>query len=76
MRLLIEELGEKCGFRKEARPFQPHLTLARVKREMTLPPECTAYVTSRKDTVFGRSVFDRIVLFKSELRREGPLYTV
>lgn len=76
LRLLIEDLGEKYGFRKESRHFQPHLTLARVKWEMKLPPECADYVTARKDTVFGGSVFDRIVLFKSELRREGPLYTV
>ncbi len=76
VRLLIEDIGEKNGFRKEPRPFQPHLTLARVKREMKLPPECAEYVTARKDTIFGKSVFDRIILFKSELRREGPLYTV
>ncbi len=76
VRLLIENLADKHGFRKEARPFQPHLTLARVKKEMRLPPECAEFVTARKDTVFGKSAFDRIVLFKSELRKEGPLYTV
>lgn len=75
VRLLIEDLSEKRGFAKEPRPFQPHLTLARVRKDMNVPPGCAAYVAAHKDTVFGTSLFDRIVLFKSELRREGPLYT-
>ncbi len=74
-RACIEDLSEKHGFKKESRPFQPHLTLARVRKDMKLPPDCAGYIAAHKDTVFGTSRFDRIVLFKSELRREGPLYT-
>jgi 2'-5' RNA ligase len=76
VRLLIEDLSAKHGFAKEPRPFQPHLTLARVRKDMKVPSDCAAYVTAHKDTVFGSSLFDRIVLFKSELRKAGPLYTV
>ncbi len=72
---LIEDLSERHGFKKEFRPFQPHLTLARVRKEMKLPPQCADYIAAQKNTIFGSSRFDRIVLFKSELRREGPLYT-
>jgi RNA 2',3'-cyclic 3'-phosphodiesterase len=75
-RALIEALSEKHGFKKESRPFQPHLTLGRVRKEMNLPPECADYIAAHKNTVFGASRFDRIVLFKSELRPEGPLYTM
>jgi len=75
VRLLIEDLSEKHGFAKEPRPFQPHLTLARVRKDMIVPAECAAYIAAHQDTVFGTSLFDRIVLFKSELRREGPRYT-
>ncbi len=76
VRCIIEELCGRHGFKKETRPFQPHLTLARVKKDRKLPPNCAAYITGLKDTVFGASRFSRIVLFKSDLRREGPLYTV
>lgn len=75
-RALIEALTVKYGFEKESRPFQPHLTLARVRKEMKLPLECADYIAAHKNTTFGASRFDRIVLFKSELMREGPRYTV
>lgn len=72
---IIEELSEKHGFKKENRAFQPHLTLARTRKDMKIPTPLIDYVTSNKDAVFGESAFKRIVLFKSDLRRDGPVYT-
>ncbi len=71
----IEELTSGHGFQKEDRPFAPHLTLARVRGEAKLPEELSRYFIENTATVYGESKFDRIVLFKSELRREGPVYT-
>ena len=71
----IEELSAGYGFKKEARPFAPHLTLARVRGDAKLPEELSRYFIENSATVYGESRFDRIVLFKSELRREGPVYT-
>jgi 2'-5' RNA ligase len=71
---MIEDLSEKHGFKREARRFQPHLTLGRIRREMAMPQALAEYFASHHDTVFGGSRFDRVVLFKSELRKEGPEY--
>jgi 2'-5' RNA ligase len=71
----IEGLCAAYGFKKENRAFQPHLTLARTRREVKIPASIAEYVTANRDTVFGRSIFKRIVLFKSDLRRDGPEYT-
>jgi RNA 2',3'-cyclic 3'-phosphodiesterase len=71
----IEELCAAHGFNKEPRPFTPHLTLARVRVDARLPEELTRFMTENAATPYGESRFDRIVLFKSELRREGPVYT-
>ena len=71
----IEELSEKHGFKKENRAFQPHLTLARTRKDMKIPPSLAEYVTANRDTIFGESMFKRIVLYKSDLRRDGPVYT-
>ena len=71
----IEELCAPYGFKKENRAFQPHLTLARTRRDMKIPASLTEYIAANRDTVFGESTFKRIVLFKSDLRRDGPVYT-
>jgi len=71
----IEELCVKYGFKKENRAFQPHLTLARTRKDMKIPASLVEYVTANRDTVFGESMFKRIVLYKSDLRRDGPVYT-
>lgn len=71
----IEGLCERYGFKKENRAFQPHLTLARTRRDMKIPASITEYIDANRETIFGESMFTRIVLFKSDLRREGPIYT-
>lgn len=70
----VEEAFSRLGFPPEARPFSPHLTLARVKdveagRRLaralpTLPPE-----------PFGDVDVSALVLFRSDLSPRGPDYT-
>jgi RNA 2',3'-cyclic 3'-phosphodiesterase len=71
----IEDLAARHGFPRESRPFTPHLTLARVRGEGDAPGEIGRFLADNAATVFGESRFDRIVLFKSDLKREGPVYT-
>jgi len=71
----VEGLCAKYGFKNENREFQPHLTLARTRKDMKIPASIAEYVAASKDTAFGESIFKRIVLFKSDLRRDGPEYT-
>ena len=76
LRQLANELSEACrtlGFEPEQRPYQPHLTLARVKSE---PPERLAnYLRSNLQTEYGSSPVRDMELFQSELRPNGPVYT-
>ncbi len=63
----IEDRAEKVNIEREERKFHPHITVARIKE--------------RKGISFEKKKFDdkfkanKIVLFKSDLRPEGPIYT-
>ena len=71
----VEDLTSRHGFPRETRPFSPHLTLARVRGEGNAPGELGRYLADNAATVYGETRFDRIVLFRSDLKKEGPLYT-
>lgn len=63
----VEERVERISIEREERKFHPHITVARIKE--------------RKGIYFERKKFDNkfkvdnVVLFKSDLRPEGPVYT-
>lgn len=62
-------------YRKEERSYTPHLTLGRVKSEadgFTLAP----LLTKQSEWGGGRTVIDEVLVFSSELERDGPVYTV
>ena len=66
------ELG--C-YRKEERGYVPHVTLGRVKGDadgLTLAPE----LSKRMAWDGGRTTVDEVLVFGSELSRDGPVYTV
>jgi len=70
---LAEKL-ETVGFPKEKRPFKGHLTIARIKRKI----DARRLVDAMKE--FGRFesktfIADEVVLFKSELKPSGAVYT-
>lgn len=67
---LEEALGRR-GFPMDTRPFHPHLTLARIKGRLDRPPR----MEGRGDDLFGAQTVHEMVLFKSELRPQGPRYT-
>ena len=60
------------GWAPEKRPFTPHLTLGRARRNGKLPPLDLAAITT---TPFRWPV-NEIRLYESELRPAGPRYTV
>jgi RNA 2',3'-cyclic 3'-phosphodiesterase len=75
---LYERLTSAClslGFPAEERPFHPHLTLARIQnRELSnqLLPTLDRY----QNRCFGEFLVTRIYLYKSQLNRGGPTYTI
>jgi 2'-5' RNA ligase len=62
-----ERAAVAAGFPPEPRPFRPHLTLGRWSQSARRPP------LSPVD--LGTARLERLVLFRSELRRGGPVYT-
>jgi 2'-5' RNA ligase len=73
------DLGGACealGVTPESRPFRPHLTLGRVKRELS-KRECTALAQAARGASSQATVtVDSIDLMRSDLGRTGPVYTV
>jgi 2'-5' RNA ligase len=62
-----EQASRRLGFEPETRPFRPHLTLGRW-RDRAPHPELPA-------VDLGTTRLETLVLFQSELRRDGAVYT-
>lgn len=71
----IEKAMESLGFIRETRAFSPHITVARIRKGSNLPPPIIHYFQNESMTRFGSSLFNKIILFKSDLTSEGPHYT-
>lgn len=70
----IESELHRRGFVREERPFSPHLTIGRVRS-----PKGLAKLTGLIETTsFETDLFavSRVAVVKSELKPDGPVYTV
>lgn len=73
----LEQELARAGFPKEERPFSPHLTLGRVQ-DRASPAEARSLgqaVAGLEVPLLGRWRVEEIVVMRSDLRPEGPLYT-
>jgi len=70
----VEDAMRKLGFEAEARKFSPHLTLARIKFPRRGDDWQNA-LERVKDAAVPGFLADRLSLMKSELKREGAVYT-
>jgi 2'-5' RNA ligase len=66
----LEETARELGWEPESRPFRPHLTLARRRRDATRA-ELTEETTLQKVAGWVRA----LVLMHSQLGRDGARYT-
>lgn len=69
----LERAFERIGFQPEDRPFHPHLTLGRVKSNRG-KNELVRGMEGYKEE-FGNFQVEKVILFKSDLRPMGPIYT-
>jgi 2'-5' RNA ligase len=69
----LEDACFELGFKKEGRPFRPHLTLGRVKDRLSV--EAIKRIEQSKDVILGDMVVDGIELIKSDLFPSGAVYT-
>ena len=69
----IKELvsGVRLVSKSEDRPFLAHVTVSRFRNQTNLAD----IVTKHADTEFGTGSVSNLLLFKSELRREGAIHT-
>ncbi len=65
---------EKIGFPPEGRPFRPHLTLGRTRSNRG-KDELVKGMERYREEEFGNFQVEKVVLFKSDLKPEGPIYT-
>lgn len=70
----IERRLEGLGFPSEGRSFQPHLTVGRLKSSRG-KDELIWRIEKHTDEAFGTFQVERVVLFRSDLRPAGPVYT-
>jgi 2'-5' RNA ligase len=73
----VDDSLAPLGFKAEARPFTPHLTLARV-REQATPDERQVLgrlVSGAAMESSGSMNVNAVHLMRSQLTREGPIYT-
>jgi len=69
----VEASLTAAGFAPEARAFSPHLTVARVKAAGRADYAGACARVNERDA--GSCTIDRVTLYRSELRPDGPVYT-
>ena len=62
-----------CGLTLEARPFHPHLTIARWRASR--PDAARRALSSAPHTPIARVSVDHVTLYQSRLTPDGPAYT-
>ena len=70
----LEEELKKIEFEPEERAFHPHLTLGRM-RSSKGREELIGRIEKHQEEEFGVFQVEKVVLFKSDLRPTGPIYT-
>jgi len=70
----LDEEGRRLGFAKEARPFNPHLTIARLRK----PQGARALALAHKEMGFASTKVSvtELTVIRSELSSKGSNYTV
>ncbi len=70
----LEEGLAVCGFARETRPFQPHLTMGRIKSSR-ISGDPAKFLARGNDSSAGSFCARSLVLVKSDLLPQGAVYT-
>jgi 2'-5' RNA ligase len=73
----LEKMTRQMGFPAEQRSFSAHLTIGRVREQITTDElkRLQSALAELKIIHIGKFTASSVTLFKSELRPAGPLYT-
>lgn len=74
LQAIIEDECSKIGLPRENRPFHPHLTLARFRKDRMLP---LPFIRSINEDVFsfGSCDITSLIFMRSQLTPGGPVYS-
>jgi 2'-5' RNA ligase len=64
----------KLGYRSENRRYRPHLTIGRVRQSPDGIEELAELIEAHADFDAAVSMVEEVVVFSSQLNREGPTY--
>jgi len=70
----VDRALETCGISVPDQEFRAHLTLGRV-RSLNEPELFHPIISEMKDRFSGRVLLEKLILFRSELSSNGPVYT-
>ena len=73
----IESASRRLGYESEERPFSPHLTLGRLKQNISAVEQqkIRRCIEATQVDVPGTARVDSVHLYKSELKPSGSVYT-
>lgn len=73
----LEAASRRLGYESEERPFSPHLTLGRVRQNITAVEQqkIRRCIEGTQVDVLGTARVDSVHLYKSELKPSGSVYT-
>ncbi|MBN1520936.1 MAG: RNA 2',3'-cyclic phosphodiesterase [Candidatus Aureabacteria bacterium] len=70
----VDKALERFGYKRELRLFQPHMTIARVKKTLT-PESCERIQKKIEEKMYVEKIkIDMITFFESVLTPQGPNY--
>ena len=69
----VDDAASRCGFAREQRAFNPHLTIGRFKRPR-LDSATRGRVEAAKNRTFGTSTIREMTLYRSITGADGPTY--
>ena len=64
-----------AGLKPDKKPFKPHLTIGRVRSNRNVPALVEA-IKANETKSFGKVSVERVVLMKSQLTANGPVYSL
>ncbi len=74
LRDFAEKGARRLDFQRDEKPFSPHITLGRAKMGK-ISPGLRKELEGKKDLDFGSFVVRELILMRSQLFPEGPVYT-
>ena len=75
LRDALQDALAPFGIQRETRPFRPHLTLGRFRKQGRMSRSLEEVLARHRDVSSPECTLFELVLFRSDLRPTGAVYT-